>query len=128
MPKTNFQYDETGNTFYYFFLTFLGFILIPSTYYFWPQVCTVTLYILSNDFQPIIAQGEKESLSHLHLNSPKPNYKGFLVMVSSGLILHITNLKWKFHPDVTILRRMPLLICVDLATSSNVFFSLKSLI
>ena len=38
MAKTNFQYDETGNTFYYFFLTFLGAILIPSTYYFWPQV------------------------------------------------------------------------------------------
>jgi len=37
MAKTNFQYDETGNTFYYFFLTFLGAILIPSTYYFWPQ-------------------------------------------------------------------------------------------
>lgn len=37
MAKTNFQYDETGNTFYYFFLTFLGAVLIPSTYYFWPQ-------------------------------------------------------------------------------------------
>jgi len=37
MAKTNFQYDETGNTFYYFLLTFLGAILIPSTYYFWPQ-------------------------------------------------------------------------------------------
>jgi len=37
MPKTNFQYDESGNTFYYFLLTFLGIILFPSTYYFWPQ-------------------------------------------------------------------------------------------
>jgi len=37
MGKTNFQYDETGNTFYYFFLTFLGAVLIPSTFYFWPQ-------------------------------------------------------------------------------------------
>jgi len=36
MPKTNFQYDESGNTFYYFLLTFLGIILLPSTYYFWP--------------------------------------------------------------------------------------------
>ena len=36
MPKTNFQYDESGNTFYYFLLTFLGIILFPSTYYFWP--------------------------------------------------------------------------------------------
>ena len=37
MPKTNFQYDETGNTYYYVFLTFLGLVLIPSTYYFWPK-------------------------------------------------------------------------------------------
>jgi len=37
MGKTNFQYDESGNTFYYVLLTFLGFILFPSTYYFWPQ-------------------------------------------------------------------------------------------
>lgn len=36
MGKTQFQYDETGNTYYYVFLTFLGLILIPSTYYFWP--------------------------------------------------------------------------------------------
>jgi len=37
MPKTNFQYDESGTTFYYVLLTFLGFILIPSTFFFWPQ-------------------------------------------------------------------------------------------
>ncbi|TRY64193.1 hypothetical protein TCAL_10812 [Tigriopus californicus] len=37
MGKTNFQYDETGNTYYYVFLTFLGFVLFPSTYYFWPK-------------------------------------------------------------------------------------------
>jgi len=36
MGKTNFQYDESGTTFYYVLLTFLGFILIPSTYFFWP--------------------------------------------------------------------------------------------
>ena len=36
MGKTQFQYDETGNTYYYVFLTFLGLVLIPSTYYFWP--------------------------------------------------------------------------------------------
>ena len=35
MPKTNFQYDETGNTYYYVFLTFLGLVLFPATYYFW---------------------------------------------------------------------------------------------
>jgi len=34
MPKTNFQYDETGSTASYVFLTFLGFILLPSTWYF----------------------------------------------------------------------------------------------
>ena len=37
MGKTNFQYDETGNTYYYVFLTFLGLILLPCTYYFWPS-------------------------------------------------------------------------------------------
>ena len=36
MGKGNFQYDETGNTYYYVFLTFLGFILFPATYYLWP--------------------------------------------------------------------------------------------
>lgn len=37
MGRTNFQYDESGTTFYYVLLTFLGFILVPSTYFFWPQ-------------------------------------------------------------------------------------------
>jgi len=37
MGKTNFQYDETGNTSIYGFLTFLGLILLPSTYYMWPS-------------------------------------------------------------------------------------------
>ena len=37
MGKTNFQYDETGNTYYYVFLTFLGMTLLPCTYYFWPS-------------------------------------------------------------------------------------------
>ena len=45
MGKTNFQYDESGNTFYYFLLTFLSFILFPSTYYFWPQEEKVTTNI-----------------------------------------------------------------------------------
>ena len=36
MGKGNFQYDETGTTYYYVFLTFLGFFLFPATYYFWP--------------------------------------------------------------------------------------------
>merc|ERR1711988_213281 len=35
MPKTNFQYDETGSTASYVFLTFLGFILVPSSWYYW---------------------------------------------------------------------------------------------
>jgi len=37
MGKTNFQYDETGNTYYYVLLTFLGLILIPATYFMWPS-------------------------------------------------------------------------------------------
>lgn len=44
MGKTNFQYDESGNTFYYFLLTFLSFILFPSTYYFWPQEEKVRIF------------------------------------------------------------------------------------
>ncbi len=38
MGKTNFQYDETGNTYYYVLLTFLGSILLPSTYYYWSSL------------------------------------------------------------------------------------------
>lgn len=37
MGKSNFQYDETGNTYSYVALTFLGLILIPSTIYWWPK-------------------------------------------------------------------------------------------
>ncbi len=37
MAKNNFQYDETGNTYYYVFLTFLGLILVPATAYLWPR-------------------------------------------------------------------------------------------
>lgn len=44
MGKTNFQYDESGNTFYYFLLTFLSFILFPCTYYFWPEEEKVTVF------------------------------------------------------------------------------------
>ena len=32
-----FEYDETGNTYYYVFLTFLGLVLFPCTYFFWPS-------------------------------------------------------------------------------------------
>ena len=52
MGKTNFQYDESGNTFYYFLLTFLSFILFPSTYYFWPQEEKVPL----NFFMPNLSK------------------------------------------------------------------------
>jgi translocation protein SEC63 len=37
MGKSNFQYDETGNTYSYVALTFLGLILVPATIYFWPK-------------------------------------------------------------------------------------------
>jgi len=36
MAGQKFQYDESGNTFLYFLLSFLAFILFPCTYYFWP--------------------------------------------------------------------------------------------
>lgn len=37
MSKAKFTYDESGATFFYFVLSFLALILIPSTYYLWPS-------------------------------------------------------------------------------------------
>jgi len=37
MAGQKFQYDESGNTFFYFILSFLALILVPSSFYFWPQ-------------------------------------------------------------------------------------------
>lgn len=37
MAGQKFQYDESGGTFYYFILSFLALLLIPSTFYFWPK-------------------------------------------------------------------------------------------
>jgi translocation protein SEC63 len=37
MSKAKFTYDESGATFFYFVLSFLALILVPSTYYFWPN-------------------------------------------------------------------------------------------
>uniref|UniRef100_A0A8C9VJ11 Translocation protein SEC63 homolog n=1 Tax=Scleropages formosus TaxID=113540 RepID=A0A8C9VJ11_SCLFO len=32
-----FQYDDSGNTFFYFLTSFVGLIVIPATYYLWPR-------------------------------------------------------------------------------------------
>lgn len=37
MSKAKFTYDESGTTFFYFVLSFLALILVPSTYYLWPN-------------------------------------------------------------------------------------------
>ncbi|EDW79329.1 uncharacterized protein Dwil_GK13558 [Drosophila willistoni] len=37
MAGQKFQYDESGGTFYYFVLSFLALILIPTTIYYWPR-------------------------------------------------------------------------------------------
>lgn len=37
MGGQKFQYDESGGTFFYFILSFLALILIPSTFYLWPR-------------------------------------------------------------------------------------------
>lgn len=37
MSKAKFTYDESGATFFYFVLSFLALILVPSTYYLWPN-------------------------------------------------------------------------------------------
>ena len=37
MAGMQFEYDEKGGTFYYFLLSFVALILIPATYYLWPQ-------------------------------------------------------------------------------------------
>ncbi|XP_063984202.1 translocation protein SEC63 homolog isoform X2 [Diachasmimorpha longicaudata] len=37
MGGQKFQYDESGGTFFYFLLSFLGLVLVPGTYYLWPR-------------------------------------------------------------------------------------------
>ncbi|OCT80399.1 hypothetical protein XELAEV_18027209mg [Xenopus laevis] len=37
MAGQQFQYDDSGNTFFYFLTSFVGLIVIPATYYLWPQ-------------------------------------------------------------------------------------------
>ncbi|XP_053572244.1 LOW QUALITY PROTEIN: translocation protein SEC63 homolog [Bombina bombina] len=37
MAGQQFQYDDSGNTFFYFLTSFLGLIVIPATYYLWPR-------------------------------------------------------------------------------------------
>lgn len=37
MGGQKFQYDESGGTFFYFLLSFLGLVLIPATFYYWPR-------------------------------------------------------------------------------------------
>uniref|UniRef100_A0A182TPU5 J domain-containing protein n=1 Tax=Anopheles melas TaxID=34690 RepID=A0A182TPU5_9DIPT len=37
MGGQKFQYDESGGTFFYFILSFLALILVPTTFYFWPR-------------------------------------------------------------------------------------------
>ncbi|OXU27217.1 hypothetical protein TSAR_007043 [Trichomalopsis sarcophagae] len=37
MSGQKFQYDESGGTFFYFLLSFLALLLIPSTFYLWPR-------------------------------------------------------------------------------------------
>ena len=36
MAGQKFEYDESGSTFLYFLISFLGLVLVPSTFYFWP--------------------------------------------------------------------------------------------
>uniref|UniRef100_A0A7N6C2W5 Translocation protein SEC63 homolog n=1 Tax=Anabas testudineus TaxID=64144 RepID=A0A7N6C2W5_ANATE len=37
MAGQQFQYDDNGNTFFYFLTSFVGLIVIPATYYLWPR-------------------------------------------------------------------------------------------
>ncbi|XP_076062553.1 translocation protein Sec63 isoform X2 [Oratosquilla oratoria] len=36
MAGQKFEYDESGSTFFYFITSFLGLVLVPCTFYFWP--------------------------------------------------------------------------------------------
>jgi len=58
MGKTNFQYDETGTTYYYVLLTFLGLFLLPSTYFLWP-----TLVSSSETDEPIDPEKRRKYVS-----------------------------------------------------------------
>lgn len=37
MAGQKFEYDESGSTFFYFLTSFLGLVLLPCTFYFWPD-------------------------------------------------------------------------------------------
>lgn len=37
MAGQQFQYDDSGNTFFYFLTSFVALIVIPATYYLWPR-------------------------------------------------------------------------------------------
>lgn len=37
MAGMKFEYDESGSTFFYFLTSFLGLVLLPCTFYFWPD-------------------------------------------------------------------------------------------
>ncbi|XP_076844293.1 translocation protein SEC63 homolog [Brachyhypopomus gauderio] len=37
MAGQQFQYDDSGNTFFYFLTSFVGLIVVPATYYIWPR-------------------------------------------------------------------------------------------
>ena len=37
MAGAKFEYDESGNTFFYFLFSFFALILLPVTYYLWPK-------------------------------------------------------------------------------------------
>ncbi|KAJ1151958.1 hypothetical protein NDU88_004737 [Pleurodeles waltl] len=37
MAGQQFQYDDSGNTFFYFLTSFVGLIVVPATYYLWPR-------------------------------------------------------------------------------------------
>ena len=37
MARAQFEYDEVGNSFYYFVVSFYALLLVPATLYLWPS-------------------------------------------------------------------------------------------
>jgi len=97
MGKTQFQYDETGTTYYYVFLTFLGLILIPSTYYFWPFQKEPEIdpekkkkYMVAAAKGTVYAQACEEKAERLQQKDPWANtrrlFAGIILLLGWALI------------------------------------------
>ena len=86
-----FQYDETGNTYNYVFLTFLGLVLFPSTYYYFSSSGAETVdpekkkkYLASQAKDSIYYQACAEKASRMMKTNPWAKTRR---RIASGLLI-----------------------------------------